>query len=64
MRYVCIKDFDIAQGPGIHVSLWTQGCIHKCTGCHNPETWDLEGGREFTNKEIIKIIELAHLYTS
>lgn len=58
MRYNSIKDFDMKQGDGINVSLWTQGCPFKCKGCHNPETWDAKGGKEFTDETIDKIIEL------
>lgn len=60
MRYACIKDFDIEQGDGITVSLWTQGCVHQCRDCHNPDTWDTEGGSLFTNKEVISIVELLN----
>ena len=58
MRYNSIKDFDMKQGDGINVSLWTQGCPFKCKGCHNPETWDFKGGKEFTDETIDNIIEL------
>ena len=34
----------IVDGPGLRAVLWTQGCSHHCKGCHNPETWDFEGG--------------------
>lgn len=34
----------IVDGPGLRMVLWTQGCPHACTGCHNPETWDCLGG--------------------
>ena len=46
MRINRIKDNDIANGFGITMSLWTQGCPHHCLECHNPETWDFEGGHE------------------
>ena len=57
-RYSAIKDFDIEQGDGINVSVWFQGCSHRCKGCHNPQTWNFEGGKEFTNREIDIIIDL------
>lgn len=41
-----IKYNDIVDGEGICVSLWVQGCPHHCFGCHNPETWDFNGGYE------------------
>lgn len=57
MRYSEIKDNDIANGKGIMMSLWTQGCPHRCKGCFNPETWDYDGGMEFTEKEEEYILE-------
>jgi len=51
MRFSKIKDNDIANGEGIVLSLWTQGCPHHCKGCFNLETWDFDGGREFTAKD-------------
>jgi anaerobic ribonucleoside-triphosphate reductase activating protein len=48
MKYAGIIKNDIANGPGIRVSFFTQGCPHHCKGCFNPETWDPEGGKEFT----------------
>ena len=44
MKYAKIKYNDIINGCGICVSLWTQGCPHRCTGCHNPDTWDFNAG--------------------
>lgn len=51
MRYSQIKDNDIANGKGVMMSLWTQGCPHRCKGCFNPETWNYNGGMEFTQKQ-------------
>ena len=39
---------DIAAAPGLSVTFFTQGCPHRCKGCHNPQTWDYDGGMEFT----------------
>lgn len=47
LRFSKIKDNDIANGNGITMSLWTQGCPHHCVGCFNQETWDFSGGKEF-----------------
>lgn len=58
MRYTKIKTIDVANGPGIRVSLWVQGCSHHCKGCFNAETWDFNGGKQFTQKEIDYIKEL------
>lgn len=45
-RYAAMKKNDVVNGEGVCVSFWTQGCPHHCLGCHNPETWDFEGGHE------------------
>lgn len=58
MRYCKIKPNDVANGSGIVVSLWTQGCPHRCDGCHNPETWDFGAGKEFEPKIADEILEL------
>ena len=49
MRYAGIIKNDIAAGPGVCTSFFVQGCPNHCAGCHNPETWDFNGGKEFTN---------------
>lgn len=51
MRFSEIKDNDIANGEGIVMSLWTQGCPHHCKGCFNLETWDFDGGKEFKEED-------------
>lgn len=57
MRIAGIKYNDIVDcESGICVSLWTQGCPHRCKGCHNPETWDFNGGYEIDEQELIDII--------
>lgn len=57
MRYAGIIKNDIANGPGVRVSFWTQGCPHRCPGCHNAETWDYNGGYEFTEQTMQDIID-------
>ena len=61
-RYTSIKDFDIQQGEGVHVSLWMQGCVHRCGNCHNPDTWDLsdKSGKVFTETEVNKIVDILN----
>lgn len=59
MRYNKIRKMDISNGPGVRVSIFTQGCIFNCKKCFNPETHDFKGGKEFTQKEIDEILELA-----
>lgn len=53
MRYASIIDNDFINGEGVCVSFWTQGCPHKCKGCHNPQTWDFNGGFEADDQVII-----------
>ena len=48
MRYAGLNKNDMSAAPGVSVSFFTQGCPHHCKGCHNPETWDFDGGEEFT----------------
>lgn len=55
MKYADLKYNDIANGPGIRVSFWVQGCPHKCYNCQNPETWDFNGGKEFTAETLQEI---------
>lgn len=45
-KYAGLIKNDIANGEGVCVSYWVQGCPHHCPGCHNPETWDFDGGLE------------------
>lgn len=62
MRYCKIKPNDVANGIGITVSLWTQGCPHHCKGCFNTETWDFSKGKEFTHEQVNEILELLDAY--
>jgi anaerobic ribonucleoside-triphosphate reductase activating protein len=48
MRYAAIKENDIANGPGVNVSFWVQGCKNHCKNCQNPETWSFTSGKELT----------------
>ena len=57
MRFIKIKDNDIANGVGITMSLWTQGCPHHCKGCFNMETWDFNKGKEFTELDLKYIFD-------
>lgn len=57
MRYSGLIRNDLAAAPGVSVSFFTQGCPHRCKGCHNPETWDFHGGKEFTPKVLDEIYE-------
>lgn len=48
MNYATIKKNDIANGPGVRVSLFVSGCRHRCPGCFNREAWDFDYGAPFT----------------
>ncbi len=58
MNYADIKNYDVANGPGVRVSLFVSGCTHHCKGCFNPETWDFTYGNLFTEHTTEKILEL------
>lgn len=47
LRYHNITTDDMLNGDGLRTVLWVAGCEHKCEGCHNPVTWDIDGGVEF-----------------
>ena len=57
MRYSGIIRNDLAAAPGVSVSFFTQGCPHRCKGCHNPETWEFDGGKELTNETLNEIFD-------
>lgn len=57
MNYAAIKPFDVANGPGVRVSLFVSGCTHRCKGCFNEEAWDFGYGEKFTDKELERILE-------
>lgn len=50
MNYAGIKEYDIANGPGIRFSLFVSGCTHHCKGCFNPDTWSFHYGKPFTKE--------------
>ena len=59
MRYNKIRKMDISNGPGVRVSIFLQGCAFNCKNCFNPETHDFEGGKEFDQDVVNKVLELA-----
>lgn len=65
MNYADIKRYDVANGPGVRVSIFVSGCTHRCPGCFNEEAWDFNYGKPFTEKTLDYIIDLlkADYYT-
>lgn len=64
MNYGEIKKYDIADGPGVRVSLFVSGCTHCCEGCFNSQTWDFNFGKPFTEEteeEILKAMSPSHI---
>ena len=59
MRYNKIRKMDISNGPGVRVSIFMQGCTFNCKNCFNPETHDFNGGKEFTDDTINRVLELC-----
>jgi len=57
MHYASIKPCDIANGPGVRVSLFVSGCTHHCPGCFNRETWDFSYGQPFTEETMADLYE-------
>ena len=58
MNYAQIKNNDIANGPGIRVSLFVSGCTHRCPGCFNEEAWDFNYGKPFTQDTVDEILRM------
>lgn len=58
MNYATIKNCDIANGPGVRVSLFVSGCTHRCPGCFNEVAWDFGYGEPFTQETIEKILTM------
>ena len=64
MNYATIKNNDIANGPGVRVSLFVSGCTHRCPGCFNEVAWDFDYGQPFTQQtidEIIRMLKVPHI---
>ena len=64
MNYAALKKFDIANGPGVRVSLFVSGCRHHCKNCFNREAWDFDYGKPFTadtEEEILKELDKDYI---
>ena len=59
MKYSLIRKMDLSNGPGVSESIFMQGCQFHCKNCFNKETWDFNGGKEFTEETINKVLELS-----
>ena len=60
MRYAQIRELDISNGEGVGVALFVQGCRFACKNCFNPNTWDFNGGKEWTPEIKDKFLELIN----
>ena len=58
MNYAEIKNLDVANGPGVRVSLFVSGCRRRCEGCFNSIAWDFNYGKEFTNETLLELDRL------
>lgn len=64
MNYADIKNYDIANGPGVRVSIFVSGCTHHCKGCFNEEAWDFNYGKKFDEEkeeEVLKALEPSYI---
>lgn len=64
MRYASIRELDISNGEGVGVALFVQGCHFHCYNCFNPDTWDFNGGEEWTPKSeevLLKLIDRPYI---
>ncbi|CAM0067557.1 anaerobic ribonucleotide reductase small subunit [Vibrio phage K567] len=56
MKYQAINEFDFANGEGVRLSIFVSGCIHRCAGCYNESTWDVNDGIEFTDETFRSVL--------
>lgn len=64
MYYSAIKKWDIADGPGVRVTLFVSGCTNHCPGCFQPQTWDFRYGQPYTDaaeSEVLKALEPSYI---
>lgn len=60
MKYATLKRHDVANGPGVRVSLFVSGCRHHCRGCFNPETWDFNYGKPFDGEVLDTLLRACN----
>lgn len=57
LRVIDIIEGTIVDGPGLRTTIYFAGCQHHCPGCHNPETWDFDAGKDMSVEELLEIID-------
>ena len=57
IRILDILEETMADGPGLRTSIYCAGCAHHCPGCHNPQSWDFQGGREVSVDDLLEIVK-------
>lgn len=57
LRVLDIVEGTSVDGPGLRTTIYFAGCRHHCPGCHNPQSWDMAGGRAMSIDEIVKVVE-------
>jgi len=56
LRILDIMEDTMVDGPGFRTAIYCAGCRHQCPGCHNPQSWDFDGGRDMTIEQLMRII--------
>ena len=57
IRVLDIIEETMADGPGLRTSIYCAGCLHHCAGCHNPQSWDMAGGKEMSVDKLLDLIK-------
>ncbi len=64
MRILDIVEGTTVDGPGLRTSIYVAGCMHGCPGCHNPQSWDFEAGRDMTLDELLGVVRFNNFNVS
>lgn len=56
MRVLDIVEGTTVDGPGLRTSIYVAGCRHQCDGCHNPQSWDFNAGKEMSIDEVLEVV--------